>query len=229
MQKPLNIAILASGNGTNAQAMLDRIESGVLSAKVGLIVCNRPGAGVLDRARKAGAPYVLLDHTHYRQREDFDRKLVDVVQKYGCELVVLAGYMRLLSPVFLNAFAGRVINLHPALLPSFPGLHGGADALAHGVAITGCTVHFVEEEMDSGPAIIQAAVPVVRGEGEDTLMQRIHALEHRIYPQAVQWFAEGRISRQGRQVMVRDAGNGQALLGEGTSAALVWPPLEKGF
>lgn len=230
----LRIAILASGNGSNAQAMLDRIASGVLKAEIGLIACNRPGAGVLERAKKAGVPHVLLDHTTYGKREEYDRKLAETIREHDCGLVVLAGYMRLLTPAFLNGFPGRVINLHPALLPSFPGLHGGADALAYGVAITGCTVHFVEEAMDSGPAIIQAAVPVLRGEDEESLMQRIHSLEHRIYPQAVQWFAEGRISRQGRQVLVRDAGSGQAgqtqaCFGQGQDSALVWPPLEKGF
>lgn len=226
----LRIAILASGNGTNAQAMLDRIASGALAAEIGLIACNRPGAGVLDRARKAGVPHVLIDHTAYARREEYDKKLADTIQEHDCGLVVLAGYMRMLTTVFLQAFPGRVINLHPALLPSFPGLHGGADALAHGVAITGCTVHFVEEAMDSGPAIIQAAVPVMRGEDEDSLMQRIHAMEHRIYPQAIQWFAEGRISRQGRQVLVRDPDDGrkqQACID--SAPALVWPPLENGF
>ena len=134
--------------------------------------------------------------------------------------------MRLLSPVFLDAFSGRVINIHPALLPSFPGVHGGADALEYGVRISGCTVHFVEEKMDGGPVIIQAAVPVNPGEDVDDLMQRIHAMEHRIYPQAIQWLAQNRISVWGREVHVAP-GSAVATVPDGQW--LVYPPLEEGF
>ncbi|ATD80164.1 MULTISPECIES: phosphoribosylglycinamide formyltransferase [Desulfovibrio] len=223
---PLNIAILASGSGSNAQAIIDKAAAGVLDVNVCCIICNRPGAGVIERAAKAGIACVVLDHKAYPDRESYDRAVVQHLQKYDARLVVLAGYMRLLSPVFLDAFSGRVINIHPALLPSFPGVHGGADALEYGVRISGCTVHFVEEKMDGGPVIIQAAVPVNPGEDVDDLMQRIHAMEHRIYPQAIQWLAQNRISVWGREVHVAP-GSAVATVPDGQW--LVYPPLEEGF
>lgn len=223
---PLKIAILASGGGTNAQAMIDKAAAGILDVEIRLILSNRLGAGVLERARKAGLPHLALDHTRFPDREAYDRQLIAALRESGAELIVLAGYMRLLTSAFLEAFAGRVINIHPALLPSFPGVHGGADAQAYGVKISGCTVHFVEEKVDSGPVIIQAAVPVEGGEDLDSLMNRIHGLEHRIYPQALQWFAEGRVSTQGRQVLLAP-GARRALKPDGHW--LVWPPLEEGF
>ena len=223
---PLNIAILASGSGSNAQAIIDKAAAGFLDVNVCCIICNRPGAGVIERAAKAGIACVVLDHKAYPDRESYDRAVVQHLQKYDARLVVLAGYMRLLSPVFLDAFSGRVINIHPALLPSFPGVHGGADALEYGVRISGCTVHFVEEKMDGGPVIIQAAVPVNPGEEVDDLMQRIHAMEHRIYPQAIQWLAQNRISVWGREVHVAP-GSAVATVPDGQW--LVYPPLEEGF
>lgn len=223
---PLNIAILASGSGTNAQAMIDKAAQGVLDVNIALIVCNRPGAGVVSRAEKAGIPCLVLDHTSFPDRASFDVRMVEALREAGTELVVLAGYMRLLTPVFLEAFAGRVINIHPALLPSFPGVHGGADAVNYGVKVSGCTVHFVEEKVDSGPVLIQAVVPVNAGESEDDLMSRIHVMEHRIYPQAIQWLAQGRIDVQGRQVHLKP-GNSPRAPHDGDW--LVWPPLEQGF
>ncbi|MDE5879700.1 MAG: phosphoribosylglycinamide formyltransferase, partial [Desulfovibrio sp.] len=191
-----------------------------------LIVSNRPGAGVLERAERAGVPCAVLDHKAHPTREAHDAAMVAALRASGAEYVVLAGYMRILTPVFLEAFAGRVLNIHPALLPSFPGAHGGADALAYGVKLTGCSVHFVEEEMDAGPLIIQAAVPVNAGEPLEALMPRIHALEHRIYPQALQWLAEGRIRREGRQVYLAP-GSARPVHPDGEW--FVWPPLEEGF
>ena len=223
---PLKIAILASGNGTNAQAMLDKAAAGILDVDIRLVLANRPGAGVLDRARKAGVPCALLDHTDYPSRAAHDAAMVEALTASGARFIVLAGYMRLLTPVFLGAFEGRILNIHPALLPSFPGTHGGADALAYGVKLTGCSVHFVEEEMDAGPLIIQAAVPVNAGEPLDVLMQRIHAMEHRIYPQALQWLANGRIRKEGRQVFLAP-GSARTVRPDGDW--LVWPPLEEGF
>ncbi|MBD5557208.1 MAG: phosphoribosylglycinamide formyltransferase [Desulfovibrio sp.] len=223
---PLKIAILASGSGTNAQAMIDKAAAGVLDVEIRLIVSNRPGAGVLERAARAGVPNMVLDHTDHPSREAHEAAVVAALKASGAEYIVLAGYMRLLTPVFLEPFAGRVLNIHPALLPSFPGAHGGADALAYGVKLTGCSVHFVEEEMDAGPLIIQAAVPVNAGEPLETLMPRIHALEHRIYPQALQWLAEGRIRREGRQIFLAP-GSSKPLRPDGDW--FVWPPLEEGF
>ena len=223
---PLNIAILASGSGSNAQAIVDKAAAGVLDVNVCCIICNRPGAGVIKRAAKAGIACVVLDHKAYPDRKSYDSAVVQHLQEHGAELVVLAGYMRLLTPVFLEAFAGRVINIHPALLPSFPGVHGGADAITYGVKVSGCTVHFVEEKVDSGPVLIQAVVPVNAGESEDDLMSRIHVMEHRIYPQAIQWLAQGRIEVQGRQVHLKP-GNSPRAPHDGDW--LVWPPLEQGF
>lgn len=224
----LPIAIVASGNGTNAQAMIDLSKAGILDADIRLVLCNRPGAGVLRRAADAGVASCLLDHTTYPSREAFDEAMAEEIRKCGAELVVLAGYMRLLTDAFIDAFPHRVLNLHPSLLPAFGGgVHAGADALAYGVKISGCTVHFVEKAVDSGPVIIQAAVPCIAGESEIELMTRIHYMEHRIYPQAVQWFAEGRVRLEGRQVFV--ATRPDAVPAEPEGGCLVWPPLEKGF
>ncbi|MDR2055670.1 MAG: phosphoribosylglycinamide formyltransferase [Desulfovibrio sp.] len=223
---PVNIAVLASGNGSNAQSIMDKIAAGALDARLRLVVSNRPGAGVLERARKADIPCALLDHTLWPDREAYDAALADVLKRHGAEYIAMAGYMRLVTAGFLHAFKGRVVNIHPALLPSFPGLHGGAGALAYGVTLSGCTVHFVEEAVDGGPIVIQAAVPVRDGEDLDCLMARIHALEHRVYPQALQWLAQGRITKKGRRVCLAPSGAKRAPCGE---ECLIWPPLEEGF
>jgi phosphoribosylglycinamide formyltransferase-1 len=223
---PINIAILASGGGSNAQAIMDNIASGALDARLCLVASNRSDAGVLERARDAGVPVAMLDHTLWPDREVYDAALVNVLKKHGAEYVVMAGYMRLVTAGFLRAFGGRAINIHPALLPSFPGLHGGADALAYGVTLSGCTVHFVEEAADSGPIIIQAATPVKAGESLECLMTRIHALEHRIYPQALQWLAQGRLSKEGRRVHLAPSGAKRARC---EKDSLIWPPLEEPF
>ncbi len=197
---PLNIAILASGSGSNAQAIFDKIAAGSLDAHVSLVVCNRPGAPVLQKAALAGVQTLSLDHTKYSNRESFDTIMARALHDISAELVVLAGYMRLLSPLFIRQFAGRIINVHPALLPSFVGAHGAADALAWGVRMSGCTVHFVEEEVDSGPIIAQGAVPVLPHDTPQCLQVRIQKIEHRLYPQVIQWFAEKRIRVHGRHV-----------------------------
>lgn len=223
---PMKIAILASGSGSNAQAIFEKIREGRLHAEARLVISNRPGARVLERARAFGVPALELDHAAYGTREDFDRVLVDALRGCGAELVALAGYMRIVTRVFLEAFAGRVVNIHPALLPSFPGAHGARDAQAWGVKISGCTVHFVDEQVDHGAVIAQAAVPALPGEPLEDLQERIHAMEHRIYPQALQWIAEGRVRATGRQVHVLP-GNGIPVACDGSW--LAWPPLEEGF
>lgn len=221
---PLKTGILASGNGTNAAQIIALAQCGKLDITVEMVISNRPGAGVIAKAQKAGIHCEVFDHKQYKSREEYDSLLA---AKLGqCELIVLAGYMRILSAPFIHAFANRIINIHPALLPSFPGAHGAMDALEYGVKLSGPTVHFVTEKMDSGPVIIQAAVPVNAGESEDELLERIHTLEHRIYPQAIQWIAEGRISVQGRSVYLA-AGKRKAIAPDGNW--LVWPPLEEGF
>ena len=223
----LPIAIVASGNGTNAQAMIDLMKAGVLDVDIRLVFCNRPGARVLQRAEAAGIPSRMLDHTAFPDRASFDRAMAEEIRKSGAELVVLAGYMRLLTDDFLSAFPHRVVNIHPSLLPGFCGsVHAGRDAVDYGVKLSGCTVHIVEMKVDSGPVIIQAAVPCNAGDSEDDLMTRVHRMEHRIYPQAIQWFAEGRIRVEGRQVYVARAE--KELAGQAPDS-FVWPPLEKGF
>ena len=224
---PLPIAIVASGNGTNAQAIIDLMKAGVLDVDIPLIFSNRPGARVLERARAAGIPAMMLDHTKYASREEYDRQMAKALKDSGAEFVILAGYMRLLTDEFLKVFPKRILNLHPALLPAFGGgVHAGRDAVNYGVKVSGCTVHFVEAEVDGGPVIIQAVVPCKDEDGEDDLMNRIHAMEHRIYPQAIQWLAEGRLSVGGRRVFLHDEGRERAALPED---CFVWPPLEKGF
>ena len=224
----LRLAVLASGSGTNFQSMLDAVARGVLDADIRLVVCNRPGAKVIDRARGAGIPVAVLDHTLWPDRASFDAAVVEAIRKAGADTVALAGYMRMVTPVFLEAFPGRVLNIHPALLPSFPGVHGALDARNWGVRITGCTVHFVDEIMDHGEVIIQAAVPSTADEPQETLEARIHAQEHRIYPQALQWLAEERLQRapDGRNFLLRPGSHARAVP---TPDTLVWPPLEEGF
>ncbi|WP_035068355.1 phosphoribosylglycinamide formyltransferase [Nitratidesulfovibrio termitidis] len=225
----LQLAVLASGNGSNLQAILDRIASGALDARVCLVLCNKPEARALERARAAGVAHMALSPADHPDRVAFDAAMVAAIRAHGADTVALAGYMRLLTPGFLAAFAGRVVNIHPALLPSFPGLRGAADAQAYGVTLAGCTVHFVDEQMDHGSVIVQAAVPVNAGEPLDDLKARIHAMEHRVYPQALQWLAEGRLRVEGRVVRVLPRRDGGVLQGIPDGPWLVWPPLEQGF
>ncbi|MUM77712.1 phosphoribosylglycinamide formyltransferase [Pseudodesulfovibrio sp. F-1] len=233
---PLPIAVLVSGSGSNLQSIIDRIEEGVLDAEIRLVVSNRPGAFGLERARKHGIPTKVLTHTDFPSRETFDAAMAEAIAAAGVDrrgLVVMAGFMRIVTPVFLSAFPHRVVNIHPALLPAFPGVHGQADAAAYGVKISGCTVHFVDEKMDHGPVIIQAAVPCLDGEDGDALGPRILKLEHRVYPQAIQWVAEDRLTVCGRHVELRVSGRPRAEQPKADidtpTQALVWPPLEAGF
>jgi len=225
---PLRIAILASGNGSNVQRLFDLRDAGALDIDPVLLICNRPGARVLERAEQANVPSLMLDHTREPDRELYDRSLVASLNEAKAELVVMAGYMRLVTPFFLNSFPGQVINIHPTLLPSFPGIHGAAKALEYGVRLAGCTVHFVSEIMDHGPIVIQAAVPVNPDDDREVLQARIHALEHRIYPQAVQWFAEKRVRIEGRHVRILPAADPRSIVTPDGSW-LAWPPLEAPF
>jgi phosphoribosylglycinamide formyltransferase-1 len=200
----LPVGVLVSGSGTNLQAILDAQGEGRLgSAEVRVIVSNRPEAPALDRARAAGVPAVVVDHKAFADRERFEDALLEVLHRHGVELVALAGFMRLLTPRFLRAFPDRVINIHPALLPSFPGVHAPQQAFTYGVRISGCTVHFVDEGTDTGPIIAQAAVPVLEGDDADRLAARILVEEHRVYPLVLRLFADGCIARDGRRVTVR--------------------------
>lgn len=223
----IRVGVLASGSGTNLQALLDACAAGRIDAQVAVVVSNVPGAGALERAAHAGAPVEVLPSRGAVDRAAYDRALLQALQAHQVDLVCLAGYMRLVSPAFLAAFGPaaatrgcpRVMNIHPALLPAFPGLHAPRQALAYGARVTGCTVHFVDEGTDSGPVIVQAAVPVLADDTEDSLAARILVQEHRLYPQAVQWFAQGRLSLAGRTVRVDGAERA-------APAVLVQPPIE---
>lgn len=226
----LRIAALASGTGSNVSAILDAIENGALDARPQIVLANKTDAPVLEKAARRGVPVWAGDHREFPSREAFDQAMLEQIRRAGADTVVLAGYMRLLSSSFIQAFPGRILNIHPSLLPSFPGAHGGRDALEHGVRFTGATVHFADEALDGGPVIIQAAVPVSPNDTLETLMPRIHALEHRIYPQALQWLAEDRLVVKDRRVFLLPAKQPRiALASQGQSALGPWmvsPPLE---
>ncbi len=194
--------MLASGGGTNLQAIIDRCQDGSLDATIALVLTNKPDAGALERARKADIPTLCINHREYASREDFDRAMVAALQAADIELVVLAGFMRIITPAFLDAFPQKVINIHPALLPAFPGLHVQQQAIDYGARFSGCTVHFVDTGVDTGPIIIQAIVPVLPDDTEATLSARILEQEHQVYPRAIQLISEGRVQVSGRQVKI---------------------------
>jgi phosphoribosylglycinamide formyltransferase-1 len=195
--------VLISGTGTNLRAILERVAAGRLDCAVRLVVSNRPGAAGLAHAERAGVPVRVIDHRGFARREDFDRTVVEALRAAGVELVVLAGFDRLVTSVLLEAFPMRVMNIHPALLPAFKGLHAQRQALEYGVKVAGATVHFVDADADHGPIIVQGAVAVQPDDGEDDIRRRILAVEHEIYPTAIQLFAEGRLAVEGRRVVVR--------------------------
>ncbi len=204
MTNPLPLGVLVSGSGTNLQAIIDAIEEGRVPAEIRVVVCNRPQALALDRAERHGIAAEVVDHQGFPSREAFDEHVVGILRDKGVEIVCLAGFDRLLSPAFIRAFPDRILNIHPALLPAFPGLHAQRQALDYGVRIAGCTVHIVDEQTDHGPIVIQAAVPVYSDDTEESLTERILAEEHRIYPEAVYLFAEGKIQIEGRWVKIVD-------------------------
>jgi phosphoribosylglycinamide formyltransferase-1 len=199
----MNLGVLVSGSGTNLQAILDAEKRGELGARVALVVSNVAGVRALERAQAAGVPWRVLPHKQFPSRQAFDEALVAVLKEAEVELVALAGFMRLLTPTFLHAFPGRILNIHPALLPAFPGVHAHEQALDYGAKISGCTVHFVDEGCDTGPIVAQAAVPVLDGDDAEQLAARILVEEHRLYPAAIRAVAEGRVEVHGRRVVVR--------------------------
>ncbi len=204
MNQPLKLGVLISGSGSNLQSIIDNIENGKLSATIKIVICNNPHSFGITRAQKHGLPVAVFKHDDFSTREDFDKELILILRSNEIDLVVLAGFMRILTPVFLKAFPQRIINIHPALLPSFPGTHGQKDAFEYGVKFSGCTVHFVDEGIDTGPIIIQSVVPVLQDDTKETLAARILKEEHKIYPQAIQFFAEGKIMISGRKVQIKD-------------------------
>lgn len=199
----VKLGVLISGTGTNLQAIIDAILRGDLKAEIRLVISNRADAQGLERARRHGIETMVIDHSKFASREDFDRAILAALLDRSIELVALAGFMRLLSPVMLEAFPGRIMNIHNSLLPSFPGIHGPKDAIEYGVKIAGCTVFFVTAGVDVGPVIVQAAVPVLPGDDEQRLAARILLQEHRIFPHAIALFQQGRLEIQGHRVVIK--------------------------
>lgn len=202
MGKELKIGVLISGSGSNLQSIIDACATGAIDGRVVCVISNKADAFGLERARKAGITALHLDHRAYSGREAYDEAVVATLREFDVELVVLAGFMRIITCVLLDAFPMRVMNIHPALLPAFPGLHAQRQALDYGAKVAGCTVHFVDCGTDTGPIIIQASVPVLEGDTEETLSARIQKEEHRIYPEAVRLFSEGLLQVNGRVVTV---------------------------
>ena len=203
MKKKISLGVLVSGSGSNLQSIIDNVEKGFVDAEIKVVISNNPDAYALVRAQKYNIPSVIIKHADFRTRDNFDQKMIDVLKSYSVDLVVMAGFMRLLSPLFLQAFPLKIMNIHPAILPAFPGMDAQKKAIEYGVKFSGCSVHFADEGVDSGPIIIQAIVPVYDDDTESTLAARILKEEHRIYPQAIQFYAEGRIEIIGRKVSIK--------------------------
>lgn len=198
----LKIGVLVSGNGSNLQAIIDRIEAGELQAEISIVISDREDAYALKRAARHGIENMYIDPGKFREKREYEGKLVQVLKERGVELVIMAGFMRLLGPYFIREFHQRVMNIHPSLLPSFPGLRPQLQALEHGVKVSGCTVHFADEGMDTGPIILQGAVPVYDDDTEETLSARILEKEHELYPEAIKLYSEGRLKIEGRKVRI---------------------------
>jgi phosphoribosylglycinamide formyltransferase 1 len=199
---PVRLGVLVSGEGSNLQAIIDAIQRDELKAEIRLVISNNADAHGLERARSAGIAAEFIDHRRFASREEFDRHLVTVLRARQVELVACAGFMRLLSVVMLQAFPNRIMNIHPALCPAFPGVHAQRDACDYGVRFSGCTVFFVADGVDDGPIIVQGVVPVLQRDDEQSLAARIRAAEHRVYPYAIRLFQEGRLDVRGRKVFV---------------------------
>ncbi|MBN2058671.1 MAG: phosphoribosylglycinamide formyltransferase [Candidatus Saganbacteria bacterium] len=199
----LNLGVLISGRGSNLQAIIDACEKGGIPAKVAVVISNKPDAFGLERAKKHDIPAAVFDPKQYPDKNTYELEIVKTLKQHKVGLVCLAGYMRIVGEVLLEHYQGKMINIHPALLPAFPGLHVQQAALDHGVKVSGATVHFVDEGCDTGPIICQAAVPVKEGDTEEALSARILEQEHKIYPQAIKLFAEGRLKIEGRKVRIK--------------------------
>ncbi len=208
----LKVAVLISGRGSNLQVLLDACAQPGFPAKIVRVLSNQPDAYGLERAKRAGVATEVVEHRQFADREAFDAALDAAIRQSGAELVCLAGFMRLLTPGFAEAWDNRLVNIHPSLLPSFKGLHTHRRALEAGVKLHGCTVHFVTPELDDGPIIVQAAVPVLAEDDEDSLASRVLAAEHRIYPLALKLIGEGRVRVDGRVVRITDGADGMASL-----------------
>ncbi|WP_144941384.1 phosphoribosylglycinamide formyltransferase [Paenibacillus sp. 32O-W] len=202
MSKPFRIAVFASGSGSNFQAIADAVKAGQLDVELGLLVCDKPRAAVVDRADRAGIPSFVFRPREFSSREEYEREIVKRLKEHDIDLVVLAGYMRLITETLVTPYYGRMINIHPSLLPSFPGLNAVEQALEHGAKVTGVTVHYVDGGMDTGPIIAQRALAIGEGESAESLTERIHKIEHELYPEVIQWVREDRVRLDGRRVRV---------------------------
>lgn len=199
----LRIGVLASGNGSNFQSIIDAINNKTLKAEIAGLITDNPSAFAIERAKKHGIEYLVMRPKEFSSKDEFYRKIAEELKKREVGLVVLAGFMRIVGKPLIDAFPNKIMNIHPALLPSFPGLHGQKQAVDYGVKISGCTVHFVDEGMDTGPVIMQAAVPVYHNDTEDAISDRILKLEHKIYPEAIRLFSEGKLEVEGRIVKIK--------------------------
>ncbi|NVN89534.1 MAG: phosphoribosylglycinamide formyltransferase [Desulfuromonadales bacterium] len=200
--QPFKLAVLVSGNGSNLQAIIDYVEAGEIHASIACVISNIPDAYALTRAAKHGIPAIIHEGCRFTNRREYDRSLVEILKSHEVELVVLAGFMRILTEVMIDAFQQRIINIHPALLPAFPGLNAQQQALDYGVRFSGCTVHFVDHGTDTGPIILQAVVPVMQDDTVDQLSQRILKEEHKLFPQAIKLLVDHKISLHGRRVLL---------------------------
>lgn len=202
---PIKLAVLVSGNGSNFQAIIDAIEAGrIPNTRVACLISNKSEAFALERARKHNVKTIVLDHKAYPNRQAYDTALIELLRQHEADLVILAGFMRLLSPIMIDAFPNAIMNIHPALLPAFPGLDAQQQAFDYGVRYTGCTVHFVDKGTDTGPIILQSIVPVLGSDTIESLTQRIHGEEHRTYVEAVRLFCAGRLKVEGRKVIINE-------------------------
>lgn len=205
----LRLGVLVSGRGSNLQAIINEIEAGTLKAEIAVVISNKHGVPALDRAERHGLNAVFLDPKAVADtldpRQAYDQILLETLQRHQVQLVVLAGYMKIITSILIDSYESRIMNIHPSLLPSFPGLHAQRQALHHGVKVAGCTVHFVTEGMDTGPIILQQTVPVEEGDTEEDLSERILKVEHDLFPRAIRLFAEGRLRVTGRTVRLSDA------------------------
>ena len=219
MGRAERLGVLCSGRGTDLQSIIDAVRVGQLHAEIAVVLSDKPGAMALERAEWAGIPSACVNWKEFDgDRGAFEDALLEKLRAAHVTLVILAGFMRILTPHFVQAYPGRIMNIHPALLPSFPGAHAHRDVLAYGVKVSGCTVHFVDEGMDSGPIILQAAVPVLDDDTEETLSARVLEQEHILYPKAIQLFVEGRLKVEGRRVRILEP---EPSAGDGKPAAAI--------
>jgi len=199
MSKKTKVGILVSGNGSNLQAIIDEK---IASCEIALVISNKPDVYAIKRAQSNNIPVEIINNKNFETRQEFERQLIKSLDNRGIELIVLAGFMRVLTPLFVRHYKNRIINIHPALLPSFPGVDAAKQALEYGVKYSGCTVHFVDDGVDTGPIVLQAIVSIEDSDTEQTLLERIHKEEHRVFPEAVRLFCEGKIKIEGRRVII---------------------------